>query len=170
MNETPFKDILVVGDSKKGTIKLAKSLWRPLVWRDDKTVRATGILLQRKGGFVLNRISIEFIILKEGFADSLLSSIIATVDTLAKPNNPFRPISANYPIYKKLHSIIMQGTRREKEVSLAECKFEAAFKKLVRLILNQLKGNIVEHFLILKKVSDSKDYIIHAVKFMYNYH
>ena len=166
MNETPFKDILVVGDSKKGTIKLAKSLLRQLVWRSDNTVRATGILFQNKDGAVLNRISIEFIILREGFADSLLSNIIATVNTLAKPNNPFRPISANYPIYKKLHSIIMQGTKREKEVSLAECKFEAAFKELVKLILDQLKGNIVEHFLILKKVSDSMHYIIHAVKFM----
>ena len=166
MNETPFKDILVVGDSKKGTIKLAKSLLRQLVWRFDNTVRATGILSQTKDGAVLNKISIEFIILRRGFADSLLSNIIATVGTLAKPNNPFRPISANYPIYKKLHSIIMQGTKREKEVSLAECKFEAAIKELVKLILDQLKGNIVEHFLILKKVSDSKHCIIHAVKFM----
>lgn len=166
MNETPFKDTFVVGDSNKGTIKLAKSLSRQLDWRFDNTVRATGILLQKKDGVVLNRISIEFIILREGFADSLLSNIIATVSTLAKPNNPFRPISANYPIYKKLHSIMMQGTKREKEVSLAECKFEAAFKELVKLILKLLKGNIVEHFLILKKVSDSKHYIIHAVKFM----
>lgn len=142
INERPFLTTFVVADAFKGTIKLVRSLLdSSLTWRSDNTVRATGILTQTKGGLILNRISIEFIILKEGYADALLSNVISSVATLAKPNNPFRATSARYPIYKKLHRILMQGTKRAKETSLAECKFESAFKALVKLILNQLQGN-----------------------------
>jgi hypothetical protein len=98
-------------------------------------------LIQTKGGAVLNKITIEFIILKEGWADTLLPDIIGSVPTLAKASNPFRPTTANFPFYKKLHSILMRGTKRSTVTSLAECKFTGAFQQLVKLILKKLTGS-----------------------------
>jgi hypothetical protein len=73
----------------------------------------------------------------------MLTSILSTVPTMAKPSNPFRPTSSKYPIYKKLHSLLMRGTKRSTGTSLAECKFRAAYNKLMELIFDQLKGMII---------------------------
>ena len=140
VKDSSFSDTFILGDPKKGTIKVAKSFLGIRSWRSDNTCRIKIILTQKKDGVVMNTIDIEFIVLKEGFADNLLSKIIANVRTLAKPSNPFRPTSSRFPWPKKFHGILMRGTTKSKQISLAECNFGAAITQLVKLILNQLAG------------------------------
>ena len=141
VNETPHKSTFALVDSRRGSVRLATSLFGILSWRTDNTARITAVLIQKRNNFLINRITIEFIILRKGWADGMLANIISSVATIAKPSNPFRQTSRNYPIYKKLHSIMMRGTRRSTTTSLAECKFRGAYLLLVKRILIRLKGN-----------------------------
>ena len=150
VNETPHKSTFALVNSLKGSVKLARSLLGILTWRRDNTARITAVLTQKRNNVLINRITIEFIILREGWADGLLANIISSVATIAKPSNPFRRTSRNYPIYKKLHSIMMRGTRRSTTTSLAECKFHGAYYQLVQAILIKLQGNNNYFWLIVK--------------------
>ena len=139
VNESPFQDTFGIDDKTKGTIKLLKPL-RGILAATESTKIISGQLRIDKNGVLFQTLEIKFYVLKEGFADSLLAGIIASIPTLARASDPFRQTSVRYPWYKKLHSIMMRGTRRSKAFSLAECKFVIAFKKLVVLILERLQG------------------------------
>lgn len=140
INEIPHKETFALVDSVRGSIRLVKSLFGILTWRSDNTARISTVLTQRKDGLIINRITIEFIILKEGWADGLLSDVISSVPTLAKLSNVYRPVSNTYPWSKKFHSILMKSTRRSSITSLAECKFHAAYLLLAKSILRKLQG------------------------------
>ncbi|XP_028393408.1 lactoperoxidase-like [Dendronephthya gigantea] len=144
VTDTRYRDTFAIGDPTRGTIRLRKSLLGIRSWRSDNTCRIGIRLTQRnqKYGFVINTVNIEFIVLRRGFADHLLSKIIANVRNMAKPSNPFRPTSSRFPWPQKFHRILMQGTPRSKQTSLAECKFQEAFARLVRLIIRELRVNI----------------------------
>ncbi|XP_028391818.1 lactoperoxidase-like [Dendronephthya gigantea] len=144
VTDTRYRDTFAIGDPTRGTIRLRKSLLGIRSWRSDNTCRIGIRLTQRnqKYGFVINTVNIEFIVLRRGFADRLLSKIIANVKYMAKPSNPFRPTSSRFPWPQKFHRILMQGTPRSKQTSLAECKFQEAFARLVRLIRFKFGVNI----------------------------
>ena len=141
VKETPHKRTFALVNSLKGSVRLARSLPGILTWRKDNTARITAVLIQRRNNVRINIITIKFIILRKGWADGMLANIIRSVPKIAKPSNPFRRTSRNYPIYKKLHSIMMRGTRRSTTTSLAECKFRGAYDLLVKRILKKLQGN-----------------------------
>ena len=139
VNESPFQNTFAIDDARKGTIKLRRSL-RGIMGATERTKIISAQLRIAKNGILFKTLEIKFYILKEGWADGLLADIIASVPTLAKPSNPFRQTSTRFPWYKKLHSIMMQGTRRSKASSLAECKFVSAYKLLIKTILTKLQG------------------------------
>ncbi|XP_028398562.1 eosinophil peroxidase-like [Dendronephthya gigantea] len=142
VTDSSYRDTFSLSDANKGTIKLAKSFLGILNWRTDKTCRIMIVLTQTKGTEVINTIDIEFIVLKEGFANDLLPRIIENVKNLAKPSNPFRPTTNTFPWPKKFHRILLQGTAKSKNTSLAECNFGAAINQLFKLILAKLEVNI----------------------------
>ena len=124
---------------RRGVLKLIKNL-RLLALGQDNTRRLQVIVVATLPTGTSETFTISFIAVKEGFGDILLNDILPGIKNLVNEDNIFRPVSTKYPIYKKLHRILLRATVRSRSVSRAQIRFLRALKLLIKKILVALGG------------------------------
>ena len=106
----------------------------------DNTRRLQVIVVVTLPGGKFETVAIKFIILIKGFGDGLIGDMLINIKGLLKDDNIFRDVSRNYPIYRKLHRLLMRGTSKSKAISKASVLFQRILRALIKKVLERLGG------------------------------
>ena len=113
--------------------------------RSDNTRRVTIIIRAafqddvRKSALV----TLNLIALRYNYGDKYVSPVISNINNLVKPDNIFRATTQRYPVFKRLHRVILQATAKCKAISLAGVTFLRVKTEITKRILREFKGENV---------------------------
>ncbi|XP_046846471.1 eosinophil peroxidase-like [Xenia sp. Carnegie-2017] len=140
ITDVKFAAFFILDDKMRGTIKLAKSLQGSIPF-NRKNKYEINVELNNN----INKININLIMIKEGIADGIMHRLMYKMSEV-KPSNPYRPISRNYILPKKIHSILMSTkSQRVKQSSLATSKFNHIYQETVKQMKNTINPNAQFH-------------------------
>ena len=129
--------------SNEGRIKLSQNADKiaPLV----SGTRRASITLRvafQDNSRIFVEVKINLIVLKLGYGDKYVDSVTSNFRNLVKDDNIFRKVTTKYPVFKRLHRILMRGSPESRAVSKAGVGFLRVVREIIKRIIQEFSGKI----------------------------